>query len=313
MYINIDVEYYKLKDFLLSDATQVILELKVNDFIKKEFFAIKIKDKSGLISIIVDVKSSERDTHYLATHGVTFHNEFIFLLSWNPSLKAMIVSENFDPALEDIQDEFKGEDINIFKEDDLLAEIIKDGSKIYEEIISKIAESEPILYSKEYEKALKNLKLQVQESYLSNPDIYYNLRLPHIFFHNDLYLYIEDKNSIISIIQDKVNGDMRDSFLKSLIINEYTELRARRYILKELKENPSKFVKRVIKVRDAISTTSKDYKLTIITDDGGKYKVPNKLYGKYSFKVSNTKFIDINNVKQIKYGNKILLDLTKES
>ncbi|WP_346961320.1 hypothetical protein [Clostridium sp.] len=158
-----------------------------------------------------------------------------------------------------------------------------------------------VKFTEEYNIELKNIK-RVEDDYLNNNKTTYNILYGDrdiIFELDEVIAYLRDYTYLNEKAEKYFNKN------KDKNIRYFARVAARRKVLVDIKENPSERVIFIRNVKNAIQEGGKT--LNILTKDGNKCKVENRLLGNEDFRTcTGWNFINIKDVQEIKFGRNIL-------
>lgn len=307
MNINLENNKYEFGEFIgNNNVLQGEFEVKTITKSYENLFLHKLKEKNGAYSIFFM-------SYFKDCKLTSDFNKYEFLLSIDKENKMIIYQSCF--YIFNLKEKLKKDfsDYQIWEVEELAKQINNEyKTKLYKmfDINTENFKSKFSEYKKQYNKVLKEYKSVVERDYIidkSDYKLYINDLGEYSYYElENLQNYLKNPRILDSLVQDCFKEKTKDCMYNSTLYN-HAEIQAKKKLLKDIKENPSDYVKTYMEIKTNIKGIGKT--LNIITKDDKKIKVNNRLYEDGFRTVKGYDEIRIEDIAKITYGKKILFSI----
>lgn len=305
MYINLKAIETELGEFVINkDITQAKILLNV-EYPKNDtrlYFLNKVICDNGTTAILIkNVYNTEEKISISSSHDT-----YDFLMGVDYSNNTIVYDGHCNIDFEKLQNDLS--EFKFYVSNELAKEI---NNKYEDEIIklfnNNFGELMKIdVYKNEYDRIMSESYKTVENLYLNN-DVDYKLTVKGLenFSFNDL----EDLQKYIS--NPSIINEFAEEYYKKILdkkgyyLFQHAKIMAYKELLNNIKNNPSERVQFVKTIKDSITEAGKT--LNVVTKDGNTVKVENKIIDNQEFRTcTGWNYINLNDVKQITFGKKVL-------
>lgn len=307
--VKLLLDKYSFNEFLKdSSITQGNVEFG-NERYRILHTLIKLKQPKGRVAIL-----STRAHGAVTINDLSYTGNFSFLCSIDKANNILLYNDTY--LLKDsVLDELEYKTYNI---DELLSEVqAKYKKRVYQILLENIEciKKQFARFDNVYNKAKKNYSSMVEGDYLNGHKLdFYSIYIDNYVPDNTLdflyaYLLADCKDSFINDLASRKYEEIIEAGLEyNTELYYFAEAKAKNDILKEIKEEPSDFIKLSKKIRECLTGFKHAKTFNVTTKDGDTYKVSNN-YNGYEFPfVGDYKGISIEDIKQITYSRKVVFE-----